>query len=385
MSPAILFPRFDHPAIEERYASWQSRMLLRAGGGDEFVLFDVEEPASLAARALESDHVLVVTDPLLLPPAKLVTRLREVLVHTSNVVAALPVSNEAENIAQRRSPLAPYLTLRELQQMSAEMQTNGADAEVLRWDGADPGAYLCRTSWLETIDDSPRHALAGQEVVLSPADYVHRWSSLRGQTRTDLLEKIAPDAKSILEFGCGEAPLGAALKSRQKCRVVGIEIDPKAAAVARKRIDDVYCGDAREIVALIKEKFDWIIGGDIVEHLDEPWSFLCDLRKICAPGGHLLLSIPNLSNAAVVNDLIRGRFDYVYMGLTCVGHLRFFTKRTIEEMLSIAGWTVVEITPQETVATRGREELLAALAAARIPHSKEDLIPSGYYVVARNS
>jgi 2-polyprenyl-3-methyl-5-hydroxy-6-metoxy-1,4-benzoquinol methylase len=385
MSPAVLFPRFDHPAIEERYASWQSRMLLRAGGGDEFALYDTEEPASLAAGALESDHVLVVTDPLLLPPAKLVMRLRELLVHTSGVVAALPVSNEAENAAQRRAAIAPYLTLRELQQITAEMQSIGGDAEVVKWDASDPAAYLCRTTWLESIEEPPGQALVGQEVVISPADYIHRWSSLRGQTRTDLLSKIPIDAKSILEFGCGEAPLGAALKQRQKCRVVGIEIDPKAAAVARKRIDDVYCGDAREIVALIREKFDWIIGGDIVEHLDEPWSFLCDLRKVCAPGGHLLLSIPNVANAAVVSDLIRGRFDYVYMGLTCVGHLRFFTKRTIEEMLSIAGWTVVEVAPQETAVTRGREELLAALAAARMPHSKEDLIPAGYYVVARNA
>jgi SAM-dependent methyltransferase len=384
MSPAVLYPRFDHPAIEERYASWQSQMLLRAGGDIEFAVYDAEEPASFAAAGLESDHVLVVTDPLLLPPAKLVTRLRELLVHTSSVVAALPVSNETENDAQRRAA-SPYLTLRELQQVTAELQSRGADGEVVKWDGADPAAYLCRTEWLETIDDPPRHALAGRDVVLSPADYVHRWSSLRGQTRTDLLARIAPDAKSILEFGCGEAPLGAALKQRQKCRVVGIEIDPRAAAVARKRIDDVYCGDAREIVSLIKEKFDWIIGGDIVEHIDEPWSFLSDLRKVAAPGGHLLLSIPNIAHAAVVSDLIRGRFDYVYMGLTCVGHLRFFTKRTIEEMLSIAGWTVVEIAPQETVVTRGREELLAALTAARIPHSKEDLVPAGYYVIARNS
>jgi 2-polyprenyl-3-methyl-5-hydroxy-6-metoxy-1,4-benzoquinol methylase len=384
MSPAVLFPRFDHPAIEERYASWQSQTLLRGDGADEFVLYDPEEPASIAAASIESNHVLVVTDPLLLPPAKLVTRLRELLVHTSSVVAALPVSNEAENASQRRTPLMPYLTLRELQQMTGEMQSNGADAEVVKWDGSDPGVYLCRTTFLEGIDDPPKHALAGREVVLSPADYVHRWSSLRGQTRTDLLARISPTAKAILEFGCGEAPLGAALKARQKCRVVGIEIDPRAAAVAKKRIDDVYCGDAREIVALIREKFDWIIGGDIVEHLDEPWSFLADLRKVCAPGGHLLLSIPNVANAAVVSDLIRGRFDYVYMGLTCVGHLRFFTKRTIEEMLSIAGWTVAEIAPQETVITRGREELLAALATARIPHSKEDLIPAGYYVVARN-
>jgi len=201
--PAVLFPRFDHPAIEERYASWQSQTLLR-GRGDGGRLFDVvEDEFFRAAATIESDHVLVVTDPLLLPPAKLVTRLRELLVHTSSVVAALPVSNEAEYEAQRRAPIAPYLTLRELQQMTGEMQSNGADAEVVKWDGSDPGVYLCRTTFLEGIDDPPKHALAGRDVVISPADYVHRWSSLRGQTRTDLLARIPPTAKSILEFGCG--------------------------------------------------------------------------------------------------------------------------------------------------------------------------------------
>ena len=207
---------------------------------------------------------------------------------------------------------------------------------------------------------------------------------IRPVSREDLLARIGIDAKSVLEFGCGEAPLGAALKQRQRCRVVGIEIDPRAAAIAGKRIDNVYCGDVREIVAIIRERFDWIIGGDIVEHLDEPWSFLSDLRRIAAPGGKLLLSLPNIANAAVISDLLRGRFDYVYMGLTCVGHLRFFTKQTIEEMLTIAGWEVVSIEPQETTATAGRDELLRMLDQARAPYSKNDVLPAGYYVTARN-
>lgn len=381
---ALLFPRFDHPAIEERYASWQSEMLLRAGDDLEFVLYDAEEPASYAVASIESDHALVVTDALLLPPARLAHRLRELLVHTPEVVAALPVSNESAFPAQKVAPPIPYLTLRELQQWTGELQTGRGEPQLALWDGSDPGAYLCRTSFLDGIDETPARALTGRNVVLSTADFVHRWSSLRGQTRHDLLALIAPEAKSVLEFGCGEAPLGAALKQRQPCRVVGIEIDPKAAAIARKRIDDVYCGDAREIISIVDEKFDWIIGGDIVEHLDEPWSFLAELRRVAAPGGRLLLSIPNVSNAAVVADLIQGRFDYVYMGLTCVGHLRFFTRRTIEEMLTIAGWSIVEIIPQPTIATRGRDELMGALEASRMRHSKDDLLPAGYYVIARN-
>ena len=69
------------------------------------------------------------------------------------------------------------------------------------------------------------------------------------------------------------------------------------------------------------------------------------------------------------------------MGLTCVGHLRFFTRQSIEEMIAIAGWTIVEITPQESIRTRGVEELLSAMGR---DWSREDLLPAGYYVVAQN-
>jgi SAM-dependent methyltransferase len=381
---AILFPRFDHPAIEERYASWQSQMLLRREEGTEFALYDPQEPASLAAGLIESDHALVITDPLMLPPPRLATRLREVLVNSSDAVASLPVSNEAANAAQKRPPAAPYLTLRELEQVAIDMQKAPASSQRVNWDKSDPGVYLCRSAFLDGIDDPPRRAIEGKPVVISANDFIHRWSSLRGQSRDDLLARVPADAKSILEFGCGEAPLGAALKARQKCRVVGIELDPRAAAIAKKRIDDVYCGDAREIIALMREQFDWIIGGDIVEHLDEPWSFLSELRRVSKPGGRILLSIPNIAHAALIADLLRGRFDYVYMGLTCVGHLRFFTRHTIEDMMTIAGWTVVEVAPQMTVDTRGRDEVLKLLEGSRFASSKEDLLPSGYYIVAQN-
>jgi hypothetical protein len=72
------------------------------------------------------------------------------------------------------------------------------------------------------------------------------------------------------------------------------------------------------------------------------------------------------------------------MGLTCVGHVRFFTRNSIEDMLSIAGWNVVEIAPQNLLATPARDELLAALDAAGVAYSKEDLLPTGYYVIAQN-
>jgi len=377
---AVLFPRFDHPAIEERYASSQAEMLLREQTS-ELLHYEPGEKARDVAGEVDAKEVLVVTDPLLLASRSLLSRLAAV---RNGFDAVLPTSNEAAHPQQRRVPSAPYMTLRELELHTASVEAEPSAVERVTWDDSDPGAYLCATSLLDTIDAPLRHALRGRNVAISKNDYVHRWSSMRGQVRMDLLDRIGTDARSILEFGCGEAPLGAALKARQRCRVVGVELDRDAAAIARRRIDDVYTGDIREIIGILNEKFDWIIGGDIVEHLDDPWSFLSDLRRISAPGGRLLLSLPNLANASVIADLLAGRFDYVYMGLTCAGHLRFFTRQSVEEMLRMSGWEPVEITPQQLAVTPQGTELMERLERAHVEFSRDDLVASGYYVVAQN-
>lgn len=377
---AVLFPRFDHPAIEERFASWQAETLLRSQT-QQFHYYEEDEQIADVAGDIDADLVLVVTDPLVLCSRRILARLADAL---GDGVAALPVTNESKNARQQRAPAAPYMTLRELEETFAALEQQPRLLDQVTWDDSDPAVFLCRTALLDKARGTARQALRGVEVMISGTDYVHRWSSMRGQVRMDLLDRISTSARSILEFGCGEAPLGAALKARQKCRVVGVELDRDAAAIARRRIDDVYQGDVREIVSILDEQFDWIVGGDIVEHLDDPWSFLTSLRRIATPGGHLLLSLPNLSNASVVGDLLQGRFDYVYMGLTCVGHVRFFTKQSIEELLAMTGWTPVDIAPQQLAITPQSHALIDALTTANIGFSREDLSASGYYVVAKN-
>lgn len=381
MTVAVLFPHFDHPAIEERYASWQAELRVRSGASHVH-FYHGGISASDAAAEVEAEHVLVITDPLVLAPDGLAAAL---LSHLGDADAVVPVSNVATNPAQRAELPSLYITLRELEGVAAEIKRTQSATQRITWDDKDPAVFLCRTTMLDDIHEPLYRALRGRSVVVSRGDYVHRWSSMRGQVREDLLTRIPTDATSILEFGCGEGTLGEATKQRQKCRFAGIELDTEAAAIAKKRLDVVYQGDAREIVSILNERFDWIIGGDIVEHLDDPWSFLADLRRISTAGGGLLLSLPNIGSASIVGDLLAGRFDYVYMGLTCAGHLRFFTRRSIEEMLAMAGWAVAEIVPQDLATTPPAEELMRRLEAAGVPFSREDLAPAGYYVIARNS
>jgi SAM-dependent methyltransferase len=379
MPPAVLLPVFDHPALEERYAHWQSQMLLRRDHA-EIAFYDHDESAASASDQIDGELVLVITDPLLLPSPDLGNRLQAV---RGDAFAAVPGTNHSSEPRQVVE-IEPYMTLREFEARAAGGAEPASRLERVRWGTHDPGAFLCATSSLRKLRTPLRRALEGQDVVIARDVLVHRWASLRGQTRHDLLDRIGTDARSVLEFGCGEAPLGAALKKRQKCRVVGVEIDRDAAAIARKRIDDVYCGDVREIVSILDEQFDFIVGGDIVEHLDEPWSFLADLRRIATPGGKLLLSLPNVAHASIVADLLQGRFDYVYMGLTCVGHLRFFTRQSVEEMLDIAGWEVVSIEPQSLAITAEQVRLLDGLRASGVPFAESEITPTGFYVTARN-
>ncbi|HYR29576.1 MAG TPA: class I SAM-dependent methyltransferase, partial [Thermoanaerobaculia bacterium] len=298
MAIAVLFPRFDHPAIEERYASWQSQLRLRRGAEHARIEFyDPHEAAGDVMKDVDEEHVLVVTDPLMVPPYDIGVRLRAAL-EASGAAAAVPVTNEAHLPEQRHVPPWAYLTLRELEIAAARTAEEQPALRVVTWNDANPALFLTRRESLAGERAHLRRALRGRQVAVDPSAYVHVFSPMRGQVRDDLLLYIPLDAHSLLELGCGEGGLGALVKARQKCRVVGIELDAEAAAIARKKIDDVYTGDVRHIIEILHDRFDCVVASEIIEHVDDPWSLLADLRRITAPGGRLVISIPNLANAS---------------------------------------------------------------------------------------
>jgi 2-polyprenyl-3-methyl-5-hydroxy-6-metoxy-1,4-benzoquinol methylase len=381
MRVAVLYPRFVHPAIEERYGSWQSQLFLRrAAPGADWVTYDPEEEVSGAAGRTDAGCCLVVTDPLLLAGPAVVGSLSSAL--TGDVAAAIPVTNAASQSAQLAPGIEPYLTIRQFQDVAETLVHQGGSVRSLVWDG-DPGLYLSSAAFLRTRPFRATEALNGETVAIAPGAYVHRWTRLRSQPRTDLLPLIPANAANILEFGCAEGVLGEAVKARQNCRFAGIEIDALAASQAQKRLDRVYCGDATELLETLAERFDCIIGGDVLEHLSDPWSFLIRLRQLATPDGLLLLSVPNVANWAIVADLLRGRFDYAYIAIACAGHLRFFGRNTIADALEIAGWSVEAIEPQPPIVNHETAFLLQRLAESGIPHDPEELVAPGFYVRAR--
>ena len=166
----------------------------------------------------------------------------------------------------------------------------------------------------------------------------------------DLLAKIPVTAKRVLEVGCGSARLGEAFKARSPdSQYFGIELFESAAKEAATVIDGVICASIEQDTSLalkLAASFDTLVFGDVLEHLQDPWKVLTELRQYIEPGGSCIACIPNVAHWSLISGLLQGKWDYQDAGLLDRTHLRFFTLDSAVEMFQKAGWTVVDATPR---------------------------------------
>lgn len=191
-----------------------------------------------------------------------------------------------------------------------------------------------------------------------------------------LVLDIVGKNKDVLEFGCHTGYFTKLLVDRG-CKVVGVELDYRAAEKAKNIVDKVVIGDIEDDKTLnqINEKFDAILFMHILEHLINPWRVLVKVEQYLKPEGKVLVAIPNVACWSIRKDLFfKGKFEYVDLGILDRTHLRFFTFETAQELLRQSGYQIVnwEIT-QEAVPLAGR--LASVLLLRRlIPYWKRFML-----------
>lgn len=159
--------------------------------------------------------------------------------------------------------------------------------------------------------------------------------------RPEVAALVPPEARRVLDVGCGAGALGRLLQERGH-QVTGVELVPEAAYAAREFLDQVAIADV-ETAGLPPGPFDAIIFADLLEHLTDPWRVLREASAGLAAGGCVVASIPNVQNLDVLWRLLRGRWDYRDRGLLDRGHLRFFTMQTIRDLFAQAGLEIVHV------------------------------------------
>lgn len=161
----------------------------------------------------------------------------------------------------------------------------------------------------------------------------------------------------VLEVGCDLGATLVEIKNRYpNCKTYGLEINQAAVDIA-KYIAEVRVGNIEQKELPFEEKFDYIIFGDVLEHLHNPQEIVRFCKERLTDQGYIIASIPNFMHITVMQQLLNGRFQYEDTGLLDRSHIHFFTYYQILLMFQEEQYTVEEVKTTSIALTAEQEEL----------------------------
>jgi SAM-dependent methyltransferase len=92
------------------------------------------------------------------------------------------------------------------------------------------------------------------------------------------------------------------------------------------------------------ETFDYIICGEVIEHLErDPMFMMSELNRVMKTGGTLILTTPNINSAANISKMLRGQDPYFYMQYRKAGtldrHNYEYSLSTMGKVLKASGFS----------------------------------------------
>jgi len=158
----------------------------------------------------------------------------------------------------------------------------------------------------------------------------HWWFAGRTWSLLNMLDRVVtPDGQQrVLDIGCGAGNMFHHLARYGS--VVGVDNNPRPLAVARERGYDVHDGLAEDL-PFDDESFDLVSLLDTVEHCDDDMAVLRECYRVCAPGGHLVVTVPAFMWLWSYNDELNA-------------HQRRYTAKELEEKLARIGFRIRRMT-----------------------------------------
>lgn len=143
----------------------------------------------------------------------------------------------------------------------------------------------------------------------------------------------------ILELGCATGFMSAYFRKKLHCRVVGVDIEPRAKPDI---IGDLNRPETwRQIKAAAP--FDTVLASSVLEHLPRPEQTLQLIKTVLKPGGRLVATTGNIAWWRMRLKIMLGQWEYEDYGLLDRTHLRFFTFYTWQELISQAGFEIKSV------------------------------------------
>jgi SAM-dependent methyltransferase len=141
-------------------------------------------------------------------------------------------------------------------------------------------------------------------------------------------------AGRLLDAGCNEGR-GLRLYARNGFQVEGLELNPRAAALAREGGFTVRVGDTTDFTA--PGAYDVVVLSNVLEHAPDPKKVLINLRGNLKSGGQLWISCPNS------RSWLRKAFGRSWINWHVPFHISHFSSETLQRLLTDAGFQNAEV------------------------------------------
>lgn len=158
------------------------------------------------------------------------------------------------------------------------------------------------------------------------------------------MASLADKNQKILDLGCGTGNFIELLKQKN-ASVEGVDISTKATKIAKKKGLKIKTADLHKTFPYSKNNFDTITAGEIIEHIYDTDFFLREIKRILKPNGFLILSTPNIATFGRRLMLLFGINPIIETSLEhSAGHIRYFTKKSLEQLLNKHGLEIIKFT-----------------------------------------
>lgn len=198
-----------------------------------------------------------------------------------------------------------------------------------------------------------------------------------------LIDDKTTSAIRVLEIGCDCGGTLLQIKNRYKnAELYGIELNEKAANIAKVVANIKSENIENEKLSYEEKYFDYIILGDVLEHLYNPCKVLKNMKKYLKDDGKILASIPNVMHYSVIRELLNGRWSYKDSGILDRTHVRFFTLYEINDMFHKVGYELEEITANGILKTENDDKFIDSLVNISSEQLKDQFNAYQYIIKA---
>lgn len=170
---------------------------------------------------------------------------------------------------------------------------------------------------------------------------------LKNSVQSETVSLAPHSARRVLDIGGGTGQFTSIIMKRcgaQFGAVVDVSeeaINSRVSGVDVGVVLDVEQEGALEQFMAEHGPFDLVLCFDVLEHLVDPWKVVERLHHALPDNGCILASIPNVQNYRVVLRSFLGTWHYRESGLFDRTHLRFFSRRSAQALMTGSGLELV--------------------------------------------